>query len=278
MEPSVCILRIVLIVELFVTCVYGDVQIISPKSGESFDLSSGSVQLPVEWMVTDTSPTADDIETYVFTLVSGPNAEIEAMSSLGVVPASELYDFELQFNVLNTVGTDGEYYIQIMAQTDSGYTLHYSPRFTFLGMKGGKVVSSATDTQPPKPETRVTTAEVPLTFNSASFSLQYTLQTGAARFAPMQQQPPKKVSATVWARRHATSAVTYYSTMRKSLEQMTTITPGWSYVLASGMNYATPAPMPVENGAWYDPRGKLSLKPRKINMDRRESAIHDSTD
>lgn len=258
------------------TCVYGDVQIISPKSGELFDLSSGSAQIPVGWVVTETAPTADDIETYVFTLVSGPNANIEAMSSLGVVPASELYEFELQFNVLNTVGTDGEYYIQIMAQTDSGYTLHYSPRFTFSGMKGGKVVSIATDTQPPKPETRVTTAEVPLTFNSASFSLHYTLQTGAARFAPMQQQPPKKVSATNWTRRHATSAVTFYATMRRSLEQMTTITPGWSYVLASGMNYATPAPMPLENGGWYDPRGKLSLKPRKINLERRANAIQSS--
>lgn len=254
-----------ILVALLAVQIHCDVQIQVPEPGSSYDLSKGSASLNIEWLVTEDEFSEEDIETYIFTLVSGPNSGIEAMYSLGTFAAHEITDLDLTFIVPNTVGTDGKYYIQVMALSDAGFTIHYSNRFSFSGMAGEKK-ASGNDKVPPNPETRITTADLPIEINSASFSITYSLQTGKARFAPMQQQPPTKMTATAWKMRHATSAVTYYSTIRRSLDQMTTITPGLSYALAADANYATPAPMPSENGMWYNPKKRQSLTARKKNQ------------
>ena len=81
----------------------------------------------------------------------------------------------------------------------------------------------------------------------------------------MQLQPATRVTAKTWKRKYATSEVTYYYTLRNSVDQHTTVTPGWSYTITADSNYATPAPMPADNGGWYNPRKRLSLTARKIN-------------
>ena len=96
----------------------------------------------------------------------------------------------------------------------------------------------------------------------------YTMQTGVSRFAPMQMQPQSAVTAQTWTRKFPTSSVSLYSTLRKSPDKLTTITPGWSYTLPSDYNYATPAPFPSDNGGWYNPKDRQTLSARKVNLKR----------
>ena len=156
-----------------------------------------------------------------------------------------------------------------MCIRDRGNTIHYTPRFQLTSM-GGTTAYTYSGSVEPVPQTSIQTTTTnnaqATTIDSRSFTVPYTKQTGTSRFAPMQMQPNTKVTASTWTRQFATSAVTYYSTFGSLPEQATTLTPGWSYTISSGANYATRAPMPSANGGWYKPSQRLSLSARKINM------------
>ncbi|QLG73642.1 hypothetical protein HG535_0F01530 [Zygotorulaspora mrakii] len=241
-----------------------DVQIIEPTVGLKFDVSKGSTDIRIKWAVTENDIREEDISCYIFTLMSGPNTNIQVMSSLGTLSASDVKGMEYVFNIKNTVGSNGDYYVQLLAQANDGYSIHYCNRFSLTGMVGENKASSSGEREPPQPELRMNTMDAPIEVDSASFSVPYHLQNGRAKYAPMQQQPLTKITAVSWRRIHETSALTFYSVVRPSPDKVTTITPGVSYVLSTGPNWATAAPMPRANGHWYHPRKKLSLKPRKI--------------
>ncbi|CAI4058282.1 hypothetical protein N7582_001068 [Saccharomyces uvarum] len=246
--------------------VYCDVAIVAPAPNSVYDLSgSGQATVNVRWMHTDTTPQENDFIKYTFTLCSGTNAMIEAMATLQTLTAAELTSNEYGAVIENTAGTDGVYFIQVFAQTAIGYTIHYTNRFKLKGMKGSKVANPSMVTIAPVPQTRITTGDLGATIDSKSFTVPYNLQTGVVKYAPMQLQPATKVTAKTWKRKYATSEVTYYYTLRNSIDQHTTVTPGWSYVLTADSNFATPAPMPADNGGWYNPRKRLSLTARKVN-------------
>ncbi|CAI4057665.1 hypothetical protein SKDZ_04G1890 [Saccharomyces kudriavzevii ZP591] len=255
-----------LLCSLALQTVYCDVAIVGPLPNSVFDLSgSGQSTIKVKWMHTDSTPQEKDFIKYTFTLCTGTNAMIEAMASLQTLTAAELTDNEFEAVIKNTVGTDGVYFIQVFAQTAIGYTIHYTNRFKLKGMVGAKAASPSMITIAPEAQTRITTGDLGATIDSRSFTVPYNLQTGVVKYAPMQLQPATKVTAKTWKRKYATSEVTYYYTLRNSVDQHTTVTPGWSYVITADCNYATPAPMPADNGGWYHPRKRLSLTAKKVN-------------
>jgi len=131
-------------------------------------------------------------------------------------------------------------------------------------MTGSYKPSSGSDSTPPSAQTSIagggqTAAQ---SINSASFSIPYTLQTGLTRYAPMQMQPGSVLTKnkSSWSRRHPTSAVTFFTSIRPSPAQSSTITPGLSYTMTSVVNDASPALYPSQNGGWYNP-SKLLTKP-----------------
>ncbi|CAI6422218.1 ALI_HP2_G0008290.mRNA.1.CDS.1 [Saccharomyces cerevisiae] len=261
---------IVLFLTLFCSVVfrtaYCDVAIVAPEPNSVYDLSGTSqAVVKIKWMHTDNTPQEKDFVRYTFTLCSGTNAMIEAMATLQTLSASDLTDSEFNAIIENTVGTDGVYFIQVFAQTAIGYTIHYTNRFKLKGMIGTKAANPSMITIAPEAQTRITTGDVGATIDSKSFTVPYNLQTGVVKYAPMQLQPATKVTAKTWKRKYATSEVTYYYTLRNSVDQHTTVTPGWSYIITADSNYATPAPMPADNGGWYNPRKRLSLTARKVN-------------
>ncbi|QLQ80789.1 hypothetical protein HG537_0E01440 [Torulaspora globosa] len=244
----------------------GDVEIVFPSDDSGkYDLSSGSALLRVEWTVTDEIPDENEIKSYTFTLVAGSNADLVSMYVFDTIEVSELEDTKMELQLANTVGTDGLYMLQVLAACDSGYTIHYTERFELVGMVGSKLAPSTSDKVPPEPERRVSEDPLAGGFDSRSFTVPYHLQTGRAKFAPMQMQPPTKLSRSQWTMIHETTAVTYFTSYRRFRKQLTTLTPGQSYVLPSGFNYATPAPMPSANGGWHCATRRLSLMPRKTN-------------
>lgn len=256
--------------------VMADVTISSPTKGKTYTASGGSVTVPLEWIDDSNYPTLDKIEYYTFSLCYGPNSAISNVYTIGKqIPSSDItvttsggnkmysYDSIIPASIVG----DGQFYIQVYAVVKGeGDTIHYSPRFVLSGMSGAATFTYTYSTQPPA-ITEINTGDsngAATSIDSASFSVPYILQTGRTRFAPMQMQPGSKVTATTWTRKFPTSKVTYYSTFRKSLDQISTITPGRSYVMTSDINYASPAPMPSDNGGWYNPSKKLTLTAKRI--------------
>lgn len=270
---------------LFLICIlyltnvaFGDVQVVSPKEGATFSASGGTASIELQWMDNGAYPPIDKISYYTFTLETGPNLEIQAVGTIkkevspdDVTSSSDVYSYTVEIDA--DMAGPGQFYIQVYAFVDSqGYTINYSPRFTLTSMSGASTYTY-TGTAPPVGQTDIqtTTTTAAASIDTRSFTISYTDQTGISRFAPMQLQPATQITATSWTRRFQTSAVTYYSTYRSSLDQQTTITPGWSYTLSSGMNLATPAVYPSANGGWYDPKERLTLSTRKINLKKRSN-------
>lgn len=251
--------------------VKADVSMVKPQTGATYKVSGSSVDIDVMWEDDGNSPTLDEVSTYSFTLCSGPNSNIEAIKTLATrIKASDISDYTYTLTIPETLSENGIYYVQVLAKGTFGYTIHYSGRFTLSGMSGTIVASSAgAISTPPAPQYMITQGtNAKPTINTAWFTIPYTEQTGISRFAPMQSQPKSSVDLskyTTWTRRFPTSAVTYYSTFRKTMDCSTTITPGWSYTLTSDINYQTADAGPVSNGGWYDPKERMSLSTRKVN-------------
>lgn len=263
-------MRFFLLFFLLASHVLGQVNIDSPRYGTKYDLSSGSSMITIEWSVVESpGPKKQEILEYLFTLVSGPNNNIEAFGTVGKADAKQMEEQKFTFPLKNTIGANGWYYLQVVILTEEGHIIQYSPRFQLTGMIGGRTPQPATDLMTPSPEVRLTAKNILANMNSMSFSVPYYLQNGLAKFAPMQLQPPTKVTKKTWSMVHPTSSFTYYKTKKRRPEQLTTVTPGWSYGLPSEWNEATPAPHPLNNGGWYDPSRRLSLTPRKMNADER---------
>lgn len=259
-----------------VSYVLGDVNTVSPLAGAKFSPSSGTVSIPVKWMDNGAYPSLSKISYYTLSLCTGANNDIDCIATIAtqIKPSAlsqdeeGVYSYTASFS--STLTGNGQYYIQVYAWVNNqGSTTHYTPRFQLTSM-GGTTSYTYSDSVAPTPQTSIQTTTTntaqATTIDSRSFTVPYTKQTGTSRFAPMQMQPMTKVTATTWTRKYATSAVTYFSTFGSLPEQATTITPSWSYTISSGVNYATPAAMPSENGGWYQPSKRLSLSARKMNL------------
>ncbi|CAI5758859.1 unnamed protein product [Candida verbasci] len=251
---------------LIINLIKADVDITSPKSGDSFSGSSGKASFQVSWKDdsdSDDQKSISNVQTYTISLCTGENSQIQCWPTPLVdkrqISGSEpSVDIELD----QSDYPNGYYYIQIYSEfSGSAYTIHYSQRFRLTDMSGSNVVNKQTTTatfsmsvtgaQPGDQAVGFASASV----DSASFTVPYTLQTGRTRYAPMQMQPGSKVTATTWTRKFPTSSVSYYSTKMKSPNIQSTITPGWSYTAESAVNYATIAPYPTN---WYAASERVS--------------------
>ncbi|GMM34482.1 Kre9 protein [Saccharomycopsis crataegensis] len=259
-SPLLHLLPLLVSTLFFVSLSSADVSISSPKAGSSFTVSGSSASITVSWIDSGTSPSIDDAETFTFTLCTGPNSDISAVTTLA--SNQKISSSSFTASIPDTVGADGVYYIQVYAVYSSGYTIHYTRRFQLNGMTGTITPVGLVTDAPPTAQVAINTgtteaAAIATMSVSASFSVTYTLQTGIYRFAPMQMQPGSVVTATTWSRKYPASAVTYYSTKATSASQVSTLTPGWSYTRTSLINYVSPLGTPT---AFY-PASQKVIKP-----------------
>ncbi|QLQ77950.1 hypothetical protein HG537_0A01970 [Torulaspora globosa] len=266
------------ILMLLIRIAVSDVVVTEPQADAQFSGSGGTVSIDLKWEDNGAIPQVDQAIWFAFTLMTGPNDQIEFVKTLvpkitlsQITKTDNTYSYTLQFPSAS-VG-NGQYYIQVYAQLQGGHTNNYSPRFQLTSMGGTSSATFSDSTQPPGETDVAGTGTTTASVDTRSFTLYYTQQTGISRFAPMQMQPGTKITATTWTRKFPATAVTYYSTYRSSLAQETTITPGWSYKLSSGINFAAPAPYPTDNGGWQNPQQRQSLSTRKINLRKRASPV-----
>lgn len=248
-----------LLLVAFVARVLADVSISKPIKGQSYDATGGAVTVSVVWGDdtddSDSSTSLSKVTKYAIVLCTGSNSQIISVKTFttSLTSGSTLYDASID----PSVGPNGEYFIQVYAQYGSGVTIHYTNRFQLTGMSwsgstftapGGSTFPAALfsvtgDT--PSPQVNVGGEGTTAAIDSKSFTVPYTLQTGKTRFAPMQTQPGTSVSYTMYSTRHATSAYTPYASLSPSPNVYSTITPGWSYTVASSFNSAPVAAYPT---------------------------------
>lgn len=246
------VLFVILSLVVSVLC---DIEITAPKSGKTYE---GGDKIKLEWKVGDDDGqfALKKAKVFSISLCAGSPSNIECFEEplkkwSSIDDDTTSYTAEIDSDYCD----DGHYYFQVyIGFGEDIYVIHYSNMFELKDMKGDNELSISptyTGDEPPG-QTRGAAAS---NYDSASFSITYTKQTGLMRFAPMQMQPGSKVTATEWKRLFPTSDVTYYSTIRESPNHLSTITPGWSYTIKSAPNYASVAPTPSVR---YNPKERVT--------------------
>lgn len=225
-----------------------DISISSPAQGASFAATSG---ITIKFSDDGVAPKFAAITSTKVLLCTGSNADINCLATVATFVPGSLTSYTVSLASYLALGSNGAYYFQLYSVATTGYTIHYSNRFTLSGMTGTLKASSGGDTTSPDDTVAVTdgsTAGAAVTGSAAlaSFSVTYTLQTGLTRYAPMQMQPGTKVTHKLSAtRRFPTSSVSYFTTFTRQPLQKTTTTLSWSYTIAQGPNWAATAASPT---------------------------------
>ncbi|SMN19430.1 similar to Saccharomyces cerevisiae YJL174W KRE9 Glycoprotein involved in cell wall beta-glucan assembly [Maudiozyma saulgeensis] len=256
--------------------VLGDIGVNEPQAGDIYKPKNGEISMSIALSDNTDYPQMADLKLFKIKLCSGANSDFDCPSSIetslspteftksiNADDGSTIYSYNISFS--DSIVGSGQFFLQINGLVDSSnYAIHYSPRFLLQNMAGAVGTNTVTALTEPSADYNLP-KKGGGKIDSRSFTIPYTLQTGISRFAPMQLQPGSVVTKTSWSNKYPTSTVTYYSTLAKSLEQMTTITPGWSYTFKSDFNYVSVAPFPSDNGGWYAPSKRQTLSVRKLN-------------
>ena len=116
--------------------------------------------------------------------------------------------------------------------TGTGQYVVYSDRFAYTGMTGKnilnptikKAAAAVDDTAGPPSEDNIATADTTTAAGEAEYDVEYTMQTGLTRYAPMQPVPGTKVTATNTKPMFPTSSVPIAKTRLPIPSQATTLT------------------------------------------------------
>ena len=120
--------------------------------------------------------------------------------------------------------------------------INYSARFSLSGMTGTfppdveAGIKDVSGTDGPAAQNNIQNAGKPGAAGAGGgFSVDYTLQTGATKYAPMQGRPGTKISAKQASAQYPTSSVNIAKTFLPTPVQVTTMTQSGTYALASSI-------------------------------------------
>lgn len=242
-----------------------DVRFTAPDGGAKFSGSSGPALVKIAWEE-DGANDAIDIskaDSFTISLCAGTNSAIQCFKSY--LAAGKASDNLYTASIKASDAPNGNFFFQVLVKfPDNAQTIHYTDRFSLSGMSGsattkllnGTPTTLILDSNDGAPDPQVAMGGAGAgPVDSKSFELPYTAQTGATRFAPMQQQPGTTVTMTTWTRQFPTSSVLYALTFLSIPFQKTTITPGWNYTMQSAPNWAAPATFPNQ---WYAPKERVT--------------------
>ncbi|KAF1976148.1 hypothetical protein BU23DRAFT_456520 [Bimuria novae-zelandiae CBS 107.79] len=233
-------------------------QITKPEAGATL---TGGDAISIEWKEAGNGPNMDDLTTYQVFLCAGTN------------DASDNYDLQVSGNfakggskaegkTVKTIGGDtpkNAYYVKIIATGAKGGTYtFFSDRFSMNGMTAEfspalvtalKKVSGTAG--PADVDTTVKDAAAVADVADEEYEVEYTMQTGATRYAPMQPIPPTKITAKTAKPQYPTSSVKIATTKLPTPSQQTTITQSQTHKVSSIENTVAAAPMPSDDMAKF---------------------------
>ncbi|KAF2260706.1 hypothetical protein CC78DRAFT_472153 [Lojkania enalia] len=244
--------------------VSADVQFTSPKAGAKI---TGGSAVVVEWKDSGDSPAISDLTTYQLFLCAGGDTEDTYDTLYTMVTAGQ---FSITGNkATSTIGlglgddtTNAYFFKMISTAAKGGTVVNYSNRFTLTGMTGtfsDKVVKALKDvkgTDPPPSQDNTQDTDPADPAAEGDYGVEYTMQTGATRFAPMQPVPPTKITKKKATPLYPTSSVSIATTNLPIPKQQTTITQSQTFSVSSRENPASPAPMPSDDMAKFLARWK----------------------
>jgi Yeast cell wall synthesis protein KRE9/KNH1 len=138
---------------------------------------------------------------------------------------------------------ENAYFIKMISAAPGGTVVNYSGRFSISGMTGTfpdtvkKGLKSVDGTEGPATENNVAEGQDPAGAPAdGDAGVPYTMQTGPIRYAPMQKQPPTKISAKDPEPLFPTSAVQFAITFLPNPVQKQTITASATFSVESMEN------------------------------------------
>ncbi|KAF1830740.1 hypothetical protein BDW02DRAFT_506863 [Decorospora gaudefroyi] len=240
----------------------------SPKAGAK--LTAGTA-ISVEWKEGGPGAKLADLLSYEVFLIVGGNTD-ETQYPVATITTSGLFTAGNQASglILDTACEDlkdaNAYFIKMVAVGKKGGRLTtYSDRFAYSDMKGKNILDnfpkvkpavakiSGTDGPDPVDATgdKAVGAEPTVVIDDDLFKVEYTMQTGLTRYAPMQPVPPTKITATNTAPLYPTSKVVLAKTKLPIPSVVTTVTASQTYSVKSMENTVAAAPHATDDMAKF---------------------------
>ncbi|KAK7706497.1 Cell wall synthesis protein kre9 precursor [Botryosphaeria dothidea] len=218
---------------------------------------------------------ADSPEAYRASNADLSQASVKTITSKGVHSSGTI----AKGIILPTDGGDAENaFFRMVSKTKNGETVtNYSSRFTLFGMAGGfpASVQEALDADPiidtnapivpgeEESELKKRQGAAPIggaantvAGAAGSYTIPYTMQTGATRYAPMQRVPSSKITMKTASAQFPTSAYTAYTTYAPTPTAVMTVTQSGTFTATSKEATQAAAPMPSDDMAKYLARWK----------------------
>ncbi|KAA6411533.1 MAG: beta-1 [Lasallia pustulata] len=231
---------------------FADVKFTTPAPAAQ--LTAGS-SLSLGWVDSGTAPSISDLASYQIFLCAGGNdansyAQLAQLAQ-GTFAAS---NGKASVSVQASLGasTTNAYFLKMVSvATAGGSVTNYSPRFSVAGMTGtfsaNVVAGIGTISGTAGPATENNVAQNQAAAQDDKYAVPYTLQTGLTKYAPMQPQPPTKITAQSASPMWPTSSVSIATTWLPRPSQVTTSTQTQTFSMSSMENTAAPAPQPSDD-------------------------------
>ncbi|KAF2791635.1 beta-1,6-glucan boisynthesis protein-like protein [Melanomma pulvis-pyrius CBS 109.77] len=244
--------------------VSADVEFTAPKAGATFD---GGTTITVQWQESKDTPLISALTTYQLFLCMGGN-DAATMVKLTAPGAKTFTVTGNQATGMVGVGVGAStpknaYFLKMISTaTAGGIVTNFSPRFSFKSMTGTfsntviTAMKTVTGTDGPSRIDATTDKPAGAVPQDGDFGVEYTMQTGATRYAPMQAVPPTKITKKKATPLHPTSSVDIARAMLPNPKQQTTVTQSQTFSIKSVENTAAPAPMPSDDMAKFLNRWK----------------------
>ncbi|KAF3037650.1 hypothetical protein E8E12_006002 [Didymella heteroderae] len=239
-----------------VPLVSAGIKFTSPAAGDK--LTAGTA-IEVEWEEGGSGPSISDLTTYQLILVGGGQKDEEQQVVKVLTTAG---NFALGGNkasaLVDATGLPGAskpanaYFVKMVAVAKAGgeYTA-YSDRFSYSGMTGAWGTNVKFDdvsgTDGPAAKDPTSNAAGGAVGEDSDYAVEYTMQTGPTRYAPMQPVPPKTVTAKNTKPLYPTSSVVIATTFLPIPSIQTTITQSQTFSVSSGVNTVAAAPHPTDD-------------------------------
>ncbi|CAA9961771.1 hypothetical protein PTMSG1_05148 [Pyrenophora teres f. maculata] len=244
--------------------VHAGIQFTSPAAGAQ--LTAGTA-ITVQWTEGGTGPKLSELQSYQLQLVVGGNKGEEQFVAATITPsglftAGNQASGRIDTTVSEDLKTANAYFIKMVAVAKTGgQFITYSDRFSYSGMTGKNILSpvvkdaaiAVKDTKGPATEDDTAKDDTAATdtVNGDLYDVEYTMQTGLTRYAPMQPVPPTKITATNMKPLYPTSSVEIAKTRLPMPSQRTTLTASQTYSVSSMENTVAAAPHATDDMAKF---------------------------
>ncbi|KAI9849732.1 MAG: hypothetical protein M1838_000093 [Thelocarpon superellum] len=277
--------RMLILLGLFAPLALADVEFTSPSAG---DKVTGGSAIDAKWKDSGSAPSISDLKSYQLFLCAGSNSnQVRAdpgrhmsqplmMSARAKNPPCMSLKDQGTFDGTNGASAtvpvgfgastpDNAYYLKMLSTATAGGTvINFSNRFSLSGMTGVFPPALVTDlktvsgtTGPPTVnQVAGANAAPPAGGAAGPYTVPYTLQTGLTRYAPMQPQPPTKITAQSATPLWPTSGTTVATTFMAIPSIVTTLTQSPTFSTTTRTNTVAAAPQPSDDMAKFLARWK----------------------